>query len=33
MMADTTFLIRFREPIISLDAAFNRVPGVRRLAY
>ena len=23
----------YREPIISLDAAFDRVPGLRRLAY
>ena len=23
----------YREPVISLDAAFDRVPGIRRLAY
>ena len=23
----------YREPVISLDAAFDRVPGVRRLSY
>jgi len=27
------FAVYYREPIISLDAAFDRVPGVRRLAY
>ena len=27
------FALYYREPLISLDAAFDRVPGLRRVAY